>query len=209
MKSVAPFGGVSPVFTPNPIGGRHSHVAAIRSCSTSRRATRPTASPGGCTRPARNCRIRGSRTRRATPPTIRGAVQRAQGHAVAAGRTRCGSQGLRAGAACRSVDRRARGLRPRRSVRRLGRDGVRAGARSRRHSAAATRFARQTDWLVDACHDATPRPGVERVRMPGENGMKRYRDQQRARRRAVSEASCRRCSRGRKSSALRSRTRAR
>lgn len=39
-------------------------------------------------------------------------------------------------------------------------------------------YSRQSDWLVDACHAATPRPGVERVRVPGENGMKRYRDQQ-------------------------------
>lgn len=39
-------------------------------------------------------------------------------------------------------------------------------------------YTRQMDWLVGACHDATPRPGVERVRLPGENGMKRRRDQQ-------------------------------
>jgi len=38
-------------------------------------------------------------------------------------------------------------------------------------------FLRQMDWLVGACHDATPRPGGERVRLPGENGMKRYREQ--------------------------------
>ena len=38
-------------------------------------------------------------------------------------------------------------------------------------------FTRQMDWLVRACHDATPRPGVERVRLPGENGIKRRRDQ--------------------------------
>ena len=38
-------------------------------------------------------------------------------------------------------------------------------------------YTRQMDWLVDACHDATPRPGVERVRLPGENGMKRRREQ--------------------------------
>ncbi len=38
-------------------------------------------------------------------------------------------------------------------------------------------FTRQMDWLVGACHDATPRPGVERVRLPGENGMKRHREQ--------------------------------
>jgi LDH2 family malate/lactate/ureidoglycolate dehydrogenase len=39
-------------------------------------------------------------------------------------------------------------------------------------------YTRQSDWLVNACHDATPRPGGPRVRLPGENGMKRYRDQQ-------------------------------
>ena len=39
-------------------------------------------------------------------------------------------------------------------------------------------YRRQTDWLVDACHEATPRPGFDRVRLPGENGMKRYREQQ-------------------------------
>ena len=38
-------------------------------------------------------------------------------------------------------------------------------------------FERQMDWLVDACHAAAPRPGVSRVRMPGENGLARYRDQ--------------------------------
>ena len=38
-------------------------------------------------------------------------------------------------------------------------------------------FTRQMDWLVRACHDATPRPGVERVRLPGENGLKRRREQ--------------------------------
>ena len=38
-------------------------------------------------------------------------------------------------------------------------------------------YTRQMDWLVDACHEATPRPGVERVRVPGENGMKRHREQ--------------------------------
>jgi LDH2 family malate/lactate/ureidoglycolate dehydrogenase len=38
-------------------------------------------------------------------------------------------------------------------------------------------YARQTDFLVDACHAATPRAGVERVRVPGENGIRRYREQ--------------------------------
>jgi len=42
----------------------------------------------------------------------------------------------------------------------------------------AAAFARQADFLVDACHAATPRPGVERVRLPGEGGMARYRAQQ-------------------------------
>ncbi|MEP6702121.1 MAG: Ldh family oxidoreductase, partial [Betaproteobacteria bacterium] len=38
-------------------------------------------------------------------------------------------------------------------------------------------FNRQTDWLVAACRGATPRPGVERVRMPGERGLALYRKQ--------------------------------
>ena len=38
-------------------------------------------------------------------------------------------------------------------------------------------FLRQMDWLVGACHDATPREGVERVRLPGERGMKLHREQ--------------------------------
>lgn len=36
-------------------------------------------------------------------------------------------------------------------------------------------FARQTSWLVDACRENPTRPGVERVRIPGENAMKRRR----------------------------------
>ena len=38
-------------------------------------------------------------------------------------------------------------------------------------------YTRQTDWLADACHRATPRPGGPAVRLPGENGMKRHREQ--------------------------------
>ena len=38
-------------------------------------------------------------------------------------------------------------------------------------------FARQMDFLVDACHDATPRPGGERVRLPGERALRLHREQ--------------------------------
>jgi len=38
-------------------------------------------------------------------------------------------------------------------------------------------FRRQMDWLVAACHGATPRPGVERVRLPGERGLALMREQ--------------------------------
>jgi L-lactate dehydrogenase len=34
-------------------------------------------------------------------------------------------------------------------------------------------FARQTQWVADACHAATPMPGVARVRLPGEAGLAR------------------------------------
>ena len=39
-------------------------------------------------------------------------------------------------------------------------------------------FKRQMDHLVQAAHESKPRPGVERVRLPGEAGMKRRREQQ-------------------------------
>lgn len=38
-------------------------------------------------------------------------------------------------------------------------------------------FLRQMTWLADACRNAQPRPGVERVRLPGETGL-RKREQQ-------------------------------
>src|SRR5512140_3216644 len=41
----------------------------------------------------------------------------------------------------------------------------------------ADAFIRQMDWLVDACHAATPRPGGPRVRMPGERALKLLREQ--------------------------------
>ena len=34
-------------------------------------------------------------------------------------------------------------------------------------------FSRQMSWLSDACHQSPPRPGFERVRLPGENGLRR------------------------------------
>lgn len=39
-------------------------------------------------------------------------------------------------------------------------------------------FTRQMSWLVDACHGTPPRPGVERVRLPGERGLAARREQQ-------------------------------
>jgi LDH2 family malate/lactate/ureidoglycolate dehydrogenase len=38
-------------------------------------------------------------------------------------------------------------------------------------------FATQMDWLVRACHDATPRPGGAPVRLPGERALRLYRAQ--------------------------------
>lgn len=38
-------------------------------------------------------------------------------------------------------------------------------------------FIRQTTWLAQACRSTPPRPGVERVRMPGEGGLARRADQ--------------------------------
>ena len=38
-------------------------------------------------------------------------------------------------------------------------------------------FVRQTGWLAQACRTSPPRPGVERVRLPGEGGLARRADQ--------------------------------
>ena len=38
-------------------------------------------------------------------------------------------------------------------------------------------FVRQTDWLAQACRNNPPRPGVEAVRMPGDRGLARRRQQ--------------------------------
>ena len=38
-------------------------------------------------------------------------------------------------------------------------------------------FRRQMDHMVRAAHESKPRPGVERVRLPGEAGMRRLREQ--------------------------------
>jgi L-lactate dehydrogenase len=37
----------------------------------------------------------------------------------------------------------------------------------------AAEFSRQTSWLADACRQSPPRPGFGRVRLPGENGLRR------------------------------------
>ncbi|TCL72870.1 Ldh family oxidoreductase [Rhizobium sp. BK251] len=39
-------------------------------------------------------------------------------------------------------------------------------------------FLKQTGWLAAACHDNPPRPGVARVRLPGENGLAKKRKAQ-------------------------------
>jgi L-lactate dehydrogenase len=43
--------------------------------------------------------------------------------------------------------------------------------------AGAVDFRRQTSWLARACRESPPRPGFERVRLPGESGLRR-REQQ-------------------------------
>ena len=68
--SVAPFGGVSPVFTPNPLA---AGIPTSRRADPARRLgelhhQRPHRAPAS--RRARSCRIRGSRTRAASPPPI-------------------------------------------------------------------------------------------------------------------------------------------
>jgi L-lactate dehydrogenase len=37
-------------------------------------------------------------------------------------------------------------------------------------------FTRETGWLADTCRNVAPRPGVGRVRVPGEHALARRRD---------------------------------
>ncbi len=46
-------------------------------------------------------------------------------------------------------------------------------------------FARQAEWIAQACRDNPPRAGVDAVRMPGERGLARRRDQLAQRSRAA------------------------
>ena len=46
--------------------------------------------------------------------------------------------------------------------------------------AGRTAYQRQTSWLVDQCRNNPPRPGVERVRVPGEQAMIRKRKAEQA-----------------------------
>ena len=57
--------------------------------------------------------------------------------------------------------------------RRLGRLRVRPGSRPRRLCGCCRAFAARPTWIADACHASAPRPGVERVRLPGEAALAR------------------------------------
>ena len=156
--SVAPFGAVTPVFTPNPLaaGIPTSGDPILLDISASyttngmtarlHKAGESLAAPvgAGC---ARQCR-------RAIPRVL---FDEPKGHAAAARRARSRAQGVRARAAGRGADGGTRGPRPRRSAGRLGRDGVRAGARSRRHSAAPRRS--RADGLAGRAPATTRRRG--------------------------------------------------
>jgi LDH2 family malate/lactate/ureidoglycolate dehydrogenase len=41
----------------------------------------------------------------------------------------------------------------------------------------AEQFRRQTDWLAMSCRESEPRPGFDRVRLPGESGLRKREDQ--------------------------------
>ena len=38
-------------------------------------------------------------------------------------------------------------------------------------------FVRQTEWIANACRTTPPRPGFDRVRLPGESGLRRRENQ--------------------------------
>ena len=150
---------------------------AIRSCSTSRRATRPTASRSACSTPARSCRIRGSRTRRATPrPTRPCCSTTPKGTLLPLGGLDAGHKGYALALLIEACTGALAGF---------GRADPSEGwgatvfvqVLDPEAFGGRADYTRQMDWLANACHAATPRPGGPPVRLPGENGMKRHREQ--------------------------------
>ena len=131
MKSVAPFGGVSSVFTPNPLaaGIPTSGDPILLDISASYTTNGLTARLHA-TRQTASAPVGPGRARQRDRDPAR-ALQRAQGHAAAARRARGGPQGL-SRSRCWSKRRPAGSPGTAARIRgRLGRDRVRAGARSR------------------------------------------------------------------------------
>ena len=62
-------------------------------------------------------------------------------------------------------------------VRSAPRDALIADSVAKEDQPRAFAFHRQMDHMVEASHASKPRPGVDRVRVPGEAGMRRLREQ--------------------------------
>ena len=169
VAAVVPHGGMTPVLTPNPIAAglptsgdpilidTSSSITSMGFAKQEMQAGRKL--PGAWV-------IDHAGNATDDPNALH---DRAQGRAAAVRRPRRGIQGIRAGTARGSDDRRPVGPRPRRPARRLGRNRLRPGARSGGFWRAQK--LRAADGAVaGACRDAKPRAGGARVRLPGEAG---------------------------------------
>ena len=174
VASVAPFGGITAVFTPDPLAvgiptdGDPILIDTSASITTNGMSGR--LHKQGRRFPARLAAGRGGQAQRRSG----GAVHRPAGHAAAGGRARPRPQGLRHGADGRGSDPGPGRLRPRRGAAAgwgasvfvqvidpaaFGGAGLRARDRMDRRR----------------LPPAPPRPGVERVRLPGEAALARRR----------------------------------
>jgi L-lactate dehydrogenase len=176
MKSVAPFGGVSPVFTPNPFaaGIPTSGDPILLDISASYTTNGMTARLHNAGEKLAHPWVQDARGNATTDPAV--LFNEPKGTLLPLGGLEGGHKGYALALLVEALTGGLGGFGRADPVEGWGAT-VFVQVIDPAAFGGSEAYARQMDWLVDACHDATPRPGVERVRLPGENGLKRYREQ--------------------------------
>jgi LDH2 family malate/lactate/ureidoglycolate dehydrogenase len=176
VSSVAPFGGVTPVFTPNPLaaGIPTSRDPILIDISASLTTNGLTARLHKAGQKLPHPWVQDAQGNATDDPSV--LFTEPRGTLLPLGGLDAGHKGYALALLIEAMTAGLAGLGRADPVEGWGAT-VFVQALDPRAFGGATTFARQMDWLVDACHDATPRRGVDRVRMPGENGMARFREQ--------------------------------
>ena len=174
--SVAPFGGVSPVFTPNPLaaGIPTSGDPILLDVSSSYTTNGMTARLHQAGQKLPHAWIQDAKGNATNDPRV--LFEEPKGTLLPTGGLDAGHKGYGLALLIEAMTAALSGF---------GRADPKEGwgatvfvqALDPRAFGGLDAFRRQMDWLVEACHDATPRPGVERVRLPGERGLALRREQ--------------------------------